>query len=106
MADIDPLRVLLSEALNLNGVVLDLLTAEPADFLEGAGEVKFRSMFLVENTVGLNGLAAELVLGDFLFSEKFSFMSFVDRTVGLKGAVFGVLVMKVFFWSPVPVGVL
>lgn len=45
MADIDPLRVLLSEALNLNGVVLDLLIAEPADFLVGAGEIKFRSMF-------------------------------------------------------------
>lgn len=80
----------------LEGLLLDLLTAEPADFLVGAGEVKFRSMVLVENTVGLNGLAAELVLGDFLFSEKFSFMSFVDRTVGLKGAVFGVLVIKVF----------
>lgn len=80
----------------LEGLLLDLLTAEPADFLVGAGEVKFRSMVLVENTVGLNGLAAELVLGDFLFSEKFSFMSFVDRTVGLKGAIFGVLVIKVF----------
>lgn len=80
----------------LEGLLLDLLTAEPADFLEGAGEVKFRSIFLVENTVGLNGLAAELVLGDFLFSEKFSFMSFVDRTLGLNGAVFSVLVMKVF----------
>lgn len=80
----------------LEGLLLDLLTAEPADFLVGAGEVKFRSMVLVENTVGLNGLAAELVLGDFLFSEKFSFMSFVDRTLGLNDAVFGVLVMKVF----------
>lgn len=80
----------------LEGLLLDLLTAEPADFLVGAGEIKFRSMVLVENTVGLNGLAAELVLGDFLFSEKFSFMSFVDRTLGLNGAVFGVLVMKVF----------
>lgn len=80
----------------LEGLLLDLLIAEPADFLVGAGEIKFRSMFLVENTVGLNCLAAELVLGDFLFSEKFSFMSFVDRTLGLNGAVFGVLVMKVF----------
>lgn len=80
----------------LEGLLLDLLIAEPADFLEGAGEVKFRSMFLVENTVGLNGLAAEVFLGDFLFSEKFSFMSCVDRTLGLNGALFGVLVIKVF----------
>ena len=71
---------------------------EPADFLEGAGEVKFRFMFFVENTLGLNGLATELFLGDFLLSEKFSFIFFVDRTLGLKGdgALLGVLVVNGF----------
>jgi hypothetical protein len=77
-------------------LLFDLFKTEPEDFLDGVGDEKLVFMFVVENTVGLNVLAADkLVRGDFLFSEKFTFISFVDRT-GLKVDVVGVLLINFF----------